>query len=116
MRSRNRSIKLPNALMDAGERRAESLGYSSFNAYIAALIRYDLMVRGQHHITLPVARMTLEDQDRIDDELLRIEESGEGARGVFLEHLMERVLQKNGKLDGAAIAREAKGSRKSKSG
>ena len=116
MRSRNRSIKLPNALMDAGERRAESLGYSSFNAYIAALIRYDLMVRGPHLITLPVARMTLEDQDRIDDELLRVEESGEGARGVFLEHLMERVLQKNGKLDGAAIAREAKGSRKSKSG
>jgi hypothetical protein len=41
MRSRNRSVKLPNALMDAGERRAEGLGYGSFNAYIAALIRYD---------------------------------------------------------------------------
>jgi hypothetical protein len=39
MRSRNRSVKLPNALMDAGERRAEALGYGSFNAYIAALIR-----------------------------------------------------------------------------
>lgn len=116
MRSRNRSIKLPNALMDAGERRAESLGYTSFNAYIAALIRYDLMVRGQHHITLPVARMKLEDQDRIDDELLQIEESGEGARGVFLEHLMERVLEKKAKLDGEAIAKEVKGSRKSKSG
>jgi hypothetical protein len=85
MRSRNRSVKLPNALMDAGERRAEGLGYGSFNAYIAALIRYDLMVRGAHHVTLPVARMKLEDQDAIDDELLRIEQSGEGARGVFLE-------------------------------
>jgi len=114
MRSRNRSVKLPNALMDAGERRATSLGYGSFNAYIAALIRYDLLVRGEHHITIPIARMTLEDQDRIDDELLQIEESGEGARGVFLEHLMDRVLEKKGKLDGAAIAKEVKGTRKSK--
>ena len=116
MRSRNRSVKLPNALMDAGERRAKGLGYGSFNAYIAALIRYDLMVRGAHHITLPVAKMPLEDQDRIDDELLQIEDSGEGARGVFLEHLMERVLEKNGKLNGEAIAKEAKGPRKTKSG
>lgn len=114
MRSRNRSVKLPNALMDAGERRAQAIGYGSFNAYIAALIRYDLMVRGAHHITLPVARMTLEEQDSIDDELLRIEESGEGARGVFLEHLMERVLERGGKLDGAAIAREVKGTKKKK--
>jgi hypothetical protein len=66
------------------------------------------MVRGAHHVTLPVARMKLEDQDAIDDELLRIEESGEGARGVFLEHLMERVLERGGKLDGEAIANEAK--------
>jgi hypothetical protein len=29
---------------------------------------------------------------------------------------MERVLEKNGKLDGEAIAKEVKGSRKSKSG
>ena len=108
MRSRNRSVKLPNALMDAGERRAEGLGYGSVNAYIAALIRDDLMVRGAHHVTLPVARMKLEDQDAIEDELLRIEESGEGARGVFLEHLMERVLERGGKLDGEAIANEAK--------
>lgn len=112
MRSRNRSVKLPNALMDAGERRAEALGYGSFNAYIAALIRYDLMVRGAHHVTLPVARMKLEDQDAIDDELLRIEESGEGARGVFLEHLMERVLERGARLDGEAIALEAKGKKR----
>jgi hypothetical protein len=112
MRSRNRSVKLPNALMDAGERRAEAIGYGSFNAYIAALIRYDLMVRGAHHVTLPVARMKLEDQDAIDDELLRIEESGEGARGVFLEHLMERVLERGAKLDGEAIALEAKGKKR----
>jgi hypothetical protein len=92
MRSRNRSVKLPNALMDAGERRAEGLGYGSFNAYIAALIRYDLMVRGAHHVMLPVARMKLEDQDAIDDELLRIEETGEGARGVFLEQARSRNL------------------------
>lgn len=105
-------MKLPNALMDAGERRAEAIGYGSFNAYIAALIRYDLMVRGAHHVTLPVARMKLEDQDAIDDELLRIEESGEGARGVFLEHLMERVLERGARLDGEAIALEAKGKKR----
>lgn len=108
MRSRNRSVKLPNPLIDAGERRAEALGYPSFNAYIAGLIRYDLMVRGGHHVTLPIARMRLEDQDRIDDNLLHLEARGQGERGVFLEHLIERVMQSGAPLTGEKIASAAK--------
>ena len=92
--------------MDAGERRTDELGYTSFNAYVAALIRYDLMVRGPHHITLPIARMRLSKQDQIDEELLSIEKSGASKRGVFLEHLMERVLERGKSLSGAEIARE----------
>lgn len=108
MRSQNRSIRLPNPLIEAGERRAQDLGYPSFNAYVAGLIRYDLMVRGKHHVTLPIARMRLEEQDKIDDHLLEIEENGEGERGVFLEHLIERCLENGSKISGEGIASAAK--------
>lgn len=107
MRSQNRSIRLPNPLIEAGERRAQELGYPSFNAYMAGLIRYDLMVRGAHHVTLPIARMRLEDQDKIDDRLLEIEQSGQGERGVFLEHLIERTVANGDTPTGEAIAKTA---------
>lgn len=107
MRSKNRSIRLPNPLIEAGDRRANDLGYPSFNAYMAALIRYDLMVRGPHHVTLPIARMRLEDQDKIDDRLLEIEQSGQGQRGIFLEHLIERTIANGMPPTGDAIAKTA---------
>jgi hypothetical protein len=107
MRSRTRSVKLPVPLIDAGERRSESLGYPSFNSYVAGLIRYDLMCRGPHLVTMPIAKMKLSDQDGIDDELLRIEESGEAPRGIFLAHLINRLVTNGIEVNGDTIAKEA---------
>lgn len=91
MPSKTRSTKLPHALADAAEMRAKQLGYPSWNAYIKGLIRYDLMIQGSHTVTLPVARMRAEDQDRIDAELLERTLEGKGIRGQWMEHAIRRI-------------------------
>lgn len=117
MRSRTRSVKLPHDLIDACERRARDLGYPSLNAYVIALMRYDLMVRGPHHVTLPIARMPLAEQDNIDARLLELEKQGKGERGVFFEHLIRRMQGETADPNaaGEAVAniasRPARGSR-----
>lgn len=91
MSSKTRSTKLPYDLADAAEMRAKQLGYPSWNAYIKGLIRYDLMVQGSHTVTLPIARMRPEEQDRIDAELLERTREGKGVRGQWLEHTIRRI-------------------------
>ena len=91
MSSKTRSTKLPFDLADAAEMRAKQLGYPSWNAYIKGLIRYDLMVQGEHSVTLPVARMRPEEQDKIDAELLERTREGKGVRGQWLEHAIRRI-------------------------
>lgn len=90
MPSRTRSTKLPPDLAEIADLRSRQLGYPSWNAYIKALIRYDALVQGPHQITLPWAQMRLEDQDRVDAELLDITRRGVGQRGQFLARLLER--------------------------
>ena len=109
MRSRTRSVKLPHDLIDACERRATAVGYTSLNAYVIALMRYDLMVRGPHHVTLPIARMPLTEQDNIDARLLELEQQGKGERGMFFEHLIRRLQGEaaDPKAAGAAVADSA---------
>lgn len=91
MSSQTRSTRLPNDLAAIAELRAKQLGYPSWNAYVKGLIRYDAMVQGKHDLTLPMAGLSLEDQDKIDARLLRNTQKGVGERGQFLKHLMSKV-------------------------
>ncbi len=91
MASQTRSTKLPAALAEAAEHRAKALGYPSWNAYIKGLIRYDLLVQGEHTITLPWAALPLDQQDKIDFRLLDLTQRGVGQRGQLLTRLIERV-------------------------
>ena len=91
MPSKTRSTKLPHDLADAAEMRSRQLGYPSWNAYIKGLIRYDLMVQGGHSVTLPIARMRPEEQDKIDAELLERTCEGKGIRGQWLENAIRRI-------------------------
>lgn len=91
MASKTRSTKLPPDLADAAEIRAQSLGYSSWNAYIKGLIRYDLMVQGEHSVSLPISRMRPEEQDHIDAELLQRTKDGKGKRGQWLEKALKEL-------------------------
>jgi hypothetical protein len=91
MSSQTRSTRLPFDLAEAAELRSRHLGYPSWNAYVKALIRYDLMVQGEHSVTLPISRMRPEEQDRIDAELLARAKEGKGVRGQWLEHAIRRI-------------------------
>ncbi len=101
MASHTRSTKLPACLAEAAELRAKALGYPSWNAYIKGLIRYDLLVQGDHTITLPWARCPLEQQDQVDAKLLALTEKGKGERGQLLKRLMEGVDVSQGVPPGA---------------
>jgi hypothetical protein len=87
----SRSTKLSPALADAAELRARNLGYASWNAYVKALIRYDLMVQGEHTVTRPISHLRLDQQDKIDGELLQLTRQGVGVRGQWLEKAIERI-------------------------
>lgn len=91
MASHTRSTKLPASLAEAAELRAKALGYPSWNAYIKGLIRYDLLVQGDHTITLPWARCPLDVQDQVDNKLLALTEKGKGERGQLLKRIMTKA-------------------------
>jgi len=103
MASQTRSTKLPSALAEAAEHRAKKLGYPSWNAYIKGLIRYDLLVQGEHTITLPWAALPLDEQDKIDLRLLELTERGVGQRGQLLSRLMERITKGGGSTQKALL-------------
>jgi hypothetical protein len=103
MASQTRSTKLPAALAEGAEHRAKKLGYPSWNAYIKGLIRYDLLVQGEHTITLPWAALALDKQDKIDLRLLELTQRGVGQRGQLLSRVMERITKGGGSTQEALL-------------
>lgn len=99
MRSKSRSIKIPHAISDAGDRRARALGYASLNAYVVSLMRYDLLVRCSHILTLPVARMRIDDQDQVDDHLLKLENRSRKEQENYFNKLVERLVGAGVKME-----------------
>ena len=93
MAATSRSTKLSPDLAEACELRARLLGYPSWNAYIKALIRYDLMIQGGHDVTRPICHLRLGDQDKVDAELLKLTQDGVGVRGQWLEYIIRRIAQ-----------------------
>jgi len=89
MPSPTRTLRLPPDLADAAEIRAQALGYPNWTAYVKGLIRYDLLVQGEHTLTRPWADLPLTQQDKIDANLLSLTRRGKGERGQFLKHLLE---------------------------
>lgn len=90
-----RSIRFPDLLMQALEVRAKQLGYASFNSYMLGLVIYDLICQGMHSITLPIAKATGHQKDRVYSWLLRVVGRGVGVRGVLLSHIVERAQKKH---------------------
>jgi hypothetical protein len=87
-----RSTKFSPALSEASELRARNLGYPSWNAYIKALVRYDLMIQGEHTVTRPISHLRPIQQDSVDGELLGLTRAGTGVRGQWLEHAIARIV------------------------
>lgn len=103
MRSKSRSIKVPHAISDAGENRARALGYTSLNAYIVGLLRYDLLVRCSHHLMLPIARMRMEDQDKIDDRLLDMQDRSREEQEAFFNELVQELIGEGASLESCPV-------------
>lgn len=95
-----RSTKFSPSLAEASAIRVRNLKYPSWNAYIKALVRYDLMIQGEHTVTRPICHLRPEDQDNVDAELLELTKAGNGVRGQWLEHAIRRVtgLEECGKV------------------
>jgi hypothetical protein len=93
MANSRRSINLPPSLADAAEERARELGYPSLNAYFKALIRYDLLVAGDHSVTQPVAELPAHVQDRFDDTLIKNWKDGVRERGSYLKWCIRQMVE-----------------------
>lgn len=91
MASVQHSLKNPPMLEEAVQIRWRELGYQSFSAYLIGLQRYDLMVQGDHSVTLPIARSRPEERDKVDAQLLELTKSGKGVRGAFLTRMLQRL-------------------------
>jgi len=89
--SRTRTIRIPNDLAEAMEKRAKDLGYKTFNDYCLALPRYDCLVQGKHNVTLPISRLTKDQQDKFDAHMLELTKKGIGQRGQYLKHVLEEM-------------------------
>lgn len=76
--------------MDAiKESRAKEAGYLNENAFLVGLARYDLMVRGKHSVTSAISRMTVGEQDDIDDFLFELNRRNLNVRGSFFQRLIK---------------------------
>ncbi len=98
MPQRANSIRMSDELTAAAKQRSQRLGYKTLADYVRSLIRYDVLVGGdEHSVTEPIARRPLDEQDRIDEEILRLVESRlETERGVLFEHLIEQAMAAKG--------------------
>lgn len=94
MASITRTVKVSPDLDEAIRIRAAALGYTSDAAYIKGLMRYDMMVQGEHSLTRPYSHLRLEEQDKIDAKVLSLTREGVGVRGRWLEATIEEIAGK----------------------
>lgn len=94
MRSKSLTIRVPQPLREIMEERAVALGYPTVSAYMVGLLRYDIMTQKPHAMTSDLAKLSLCEQDRVDDELAALWESKEGLNGSWFEACLARALAK----------------------
>jgi hypothetical protein len=91
MTSPTKSVRLAPDLLEAVELRRKALGYKDLTAYIIGLIRYDLLVQGEHTLTLPYSQLPADEQDKINAKLLDLTKKGKGERGQLLKNIIKRM-------------------------
>lgn len=91
-------------LHEAGDKRWKALGYRTKADYRRGLARFDLLVQGLHPVTLAISQMPLDEQDRIDAELLELTKKGVGNRGELFAHIITDIVKLGKEPTGSAIA------------
>ena len=92
MASRTKTYKIGADLDDAADLRAKEIGYPSGAAYLKALLRYDVLCRAKHSVTVPWSQLPLSVQDEIDKKLLARAKEGKGMRATEAAKLDWRRL------------------------
>lgn len=99
MRTNPLKFRCPFPLYSRLKARAKELGYRSVTAYILGLIRYDFLTRKPHSATIGIECLTRPQQDKADDEIARMFDSGETLNGSYFERIMMEAV----KASGAAV-------------
>ncbi len=96
MRSTPAKYRVPIVLDGVVKERAAEAGYDSQAEYVVGLIRYDLMTRKAHVTTAALATLTRPEQDRVDDMLAKLFESGATLGGSWFHHMIEAAVKAAG--------------------
>ncbi len=97
------SIRISSDLAEAVKLRTSGIGYRNKTLYWEGLARYDNLVQGDHSVTLPMANLSPEEQDKIDSQLLEVARRGVGERGQLLKRLLDKIKEDQGSASAAAI-------------
>jgi hypothetical protein len=104
MTSPKKSVRFAPDLEEAIELRRKALKYRNFTAYIIGLVRYDLLVQGDHSLTLPYANLSDVEQDQLNAKLLALTKRGKGERGSLLKRLLDAFAKDGTDLKDALLA------------
>lgn len=96
MRSTPAKFRLPSVLAECARLRVKEAGYESLSEYVLGLVRYDLLTRKPHPATGGIAKLTRAEQDKIDDEIVAMFESGETLGGSWFEARMKEAVEASG--------------------
>jgi hypothetical protein len=91
MRSKSVSIRIPQILLDAGTELAQE-EYKSLNELMVGLLRYALAIHRPHTVTAAIAKLPRAEQDKIDDEIVRMFRSGSARKGQWFAHRVEEAV------------------------
>lgn len=93
MRSKPTKVRIPTLLLEAVERRAIEAGYESVSEFLLGLLRYDLLTRRPHDTTANLSKLSRAEQDKVDDEILKMYLTNETLGGSWFEHVVTRAVK-----------------------
>lgn len=105
MRSRKVEFRLPWPWYEWIEKRAASMKprpYKDVPAYFKGLSFHDAMVQRPHVLTIDFANASIDEQDRVIDELIRVSPSGP-ISGSWLEHRLADAISEVAKRHGVTL-------------
>lgn len=93
MRSKPTKVRIPTVLLEIVEQRAIEAGYESVSEYLLGLMRYDLLTRRPHETTANLSKLSRAEQDKVDDEILKMFQTNETLGGSWFENVVTRAVK-----------------------
>lgn len=90
MRSKTVTLRIPAILHEAGVEMSKE-EYQNFNEFMVGLLRYAIAIHKPHLVTAEIARLSLAEQDLIDDEIVKMYREGRSNKGQWIQHIVEQA-------------------------